>query len=171
MGKKRSASAASASNKKPKHVNKELLEAYQEQSEGLFDNLDEAMDSSVLEKMIHDIETLEPQDESSEEAGEEMEEEESAIESEEGKSVSESEEEAEAEAEMSASESEEEEAVEAEMSASESEEEGVEDETMESAHESTSPSKKFRDLYMTQVTQAFGTDLDLIRQVMKQWVL
>lgn len=64
---------------------------------------------------------------------------------------------------------------EAEQDVDEEEEEDkmVEDEEKEEEEEEEAPvsskqqstSKKFRDLYMTKVTQAFGSDLDQIRQV------
>lgn len=46
----------------------------------------------------------------------------------------------------------------------------TEEEEVPVSSKQQSTSKKFRDLYMTKVTQAFGSDLDQIRQVKKIWI-
>lgn len=112
------------------------------ESEGLFDNLDEEMDPSAMDDIINQLE-----------GGSQSEEEE--------------EEDDESEGDIQEDEEEEEEEVEEDKMEEvvEEEEEEVEEEEVPNTLEQQSTAKRFRDSYMTKMTQAFGSDLDIIRQV------
>lgn len=111
----------------------------EKQEEGLFDNLDEEMDPEDVESIVNN---LNEDSESEEDVDEEDENEDEDIED-------------------------------AEQASDIDEDEEAEDELVENGKEENalvsdkqqSTAKKFRDLYMTKVTQAFGSDLDQIRQV------
>ncbi|KAK4518831.1 uncharacterized protein ATC70_009055 [Mucor velutinosus] len=110
------------------------------QEEGLFDNLDEEMDPNEVEDIVNnlngDSESEEDVDKEDENEDEELEDAEQISDDDEDKEHRDK-------------------------------EELAEDDKEEDApvfNEQQSTTKKFRDLYMTKVTQAFGTDLDQIRQ-------
>lgn len=112
----------------------------EKQEEGLFDNLDEEMDPNEVENIVN---TLNEDSESEEDDDEEDADDDEEIEDAEQVSDDENEEQ-------------------------EDENEMAEDDKEEDvpvSKEQQSTAKKFRDLYMTKVTQAFGSDLDQIRQV------
>lgn len=112
----------------------------EKQEEGLFDNLDEEMDPNELEDIVNNL------NEDSESEGD-VDEEEETEDEEDAEQVFDEEDEA---------------------SEQQDEDEMMEEDKEEVApvsNEQQSTSKKFRDLYMTKVTQAFGSDLDQIRQV------
>lgn len=102
------------------------------------------MDPTEMDNIVNNLN--EDSDSEEDQAEEEMEEEDEDIE----------------EAEQDVDEEEEEEEEEDKMVEDEEKEE-EEEAPVSSKQQSTS--KKFRDLYMTKVTQAFGSDLDQIRQV------
>lgn len=106
----------------------------------MFDNLDEEMDPNELEDIVNNL------NEDSESVGD-VDEEEETEDEEDAEQVFDEEDEA---------------------SEQQDEDEMMEEDKEEVApvsNEQQSTSKKFRDLYMTKVTQAFGSDLDQIRQV------
>lgn len=104
------------------------------ESEGLFDNLDEEMDPSAMDDIINQLE-----------GGSQSEEEE------------ENDDEDESEGDIEEVEEEEEEDKMEEV-------EEEEEEEVPNTLEQQSTAKRFRDSYMTKMTQAFGSDLDIIRQ-------
>ncbi|KAI8890191.1 hypothetical protein K501DRAFT_281884 [Backusella circina FSU 941] len=133
-------------NSKAKKISKVEQDADKsDQEEGLFDNLDQEMDPSEMENIMQQLN--EESQSQSEEEEEEM------------NTDSDSEEKDQEENSPSESEEEEEE---------EEEEEDKGDKEDVSMAEKISPTddtaKKFRDYYMTKVTQAFGSDLDQLRQ-------
>ncbi|CAO0798275.1 unnamed protein product [Mucor circinelloides] len=139
--KKRSANSK-LQNKPAKALKTQPVEDHVEekQEEGLFDNLDEEMDPNELEDIVNNL------NEDSESEGD-VDEEEETEDEEDAEQVFDEEDEA---------------------SEQQDEDEMMEEDKEEVApvsNEQQSTSKKFRDLYMTKVTQAFGSDLDQIRQV------
>ncbi|GAN09612.1 hypothetical protein MAM1_0278d09143 [Mucor ambiguus] len=109
----------------------------EEKEEGLFDNLDEEMDPSEVEDIVN---KLNEDSESEEDIDEEDVDEEDKNDDDE---------------------------IEDAEQASNDEDEMIEDDKEDNipvSNEQQSTAKKFRDLYMTKVTQAFGSDLDQIRQ-------
>ncbi|KAG0171928.1 hypothetical protein DFQ28_000793 [Apophysomyces sp. BC1034] len=136
MNKKRQANApikrGPAKQPKVQEKHEATSQTAQEESEdngGLFDNLDEEMDSSVLDQVMEQLEDNES----------EISEDETALStaSVNGDTV---------------------------VSDAEEEEEKAEVQPEEEHKIVQAGKKQFRDHYMTQITQAFGTDLDKIRQ-------
>lgn len=115
----------------------------EKQEEGLFDNLDEEMDPKDVEDIVNN---LNEDSESEEDVDEEDENEDEDIEDAEQASDNDEDEDEDEEAED-------------EVAENDKEEEAL------VSNKQQSTAKKFRDLYMTKVTQAFGSDLDQIRQV------
>ncbi|KAL9544056.1 hypothetical protein MBANPS3_007818 [Mucor bainieri] len=137
--KKRSANSKLQS-KPTKALKTQSIEDHVEekQEEGLFDNLDEEMDPNEVEDIVNNLN----EDSESEEDADEEDENDEEIE----------------DAQQASNDENGEQEEEDEMSEDDKEED------MPVSNEQHSTAKKFRDLYMTKVTQAFGSDLDQIRQ-------